>query len=882
MEKVDISNLVIEQLPDFIQADYDTFSEFIKAYYKFVDTNYKNDLLSNIDIDKTVDELVARLKNQYHISDTHENVDDKKLIRHLKELYTLKGTEEAFRFFFKILFDKDVLLEYPSKDLLVPSQSTYYKKTTIVCQIIQGDYTDLIGERVTINSDGKFIELEIVGAVQLAANIVEFEINPNYFGEIAINDIFYNASETIFAKIIPTISEMSILQNGDSFKVGQLVDITDPYGSGATSKIRILETEKEEIKVPLRIGSRYFEGNFLPAAEFFSSESDNTLYFVDGKQHNLIDDDVITFSEHAPGGAQVNTKYYVKVVSPYKFQLLNFTTRQVIDITTNVSCKALVTEKYGFFYCSTHAVEENDIISFFDPLNVPHYKADPITGYTDYANRNSFGIRVHMLYTAVNVTKNGFCISYKGKIHSSKNSGFSYGMSFSSILNTTWPSSEAKASTIKIPNHGFIDGQRVRWNREDDKNLTPIENILYTGNDTTYPTTIIKTSAGQFNLNSKGYIAGTFYKRDHNLTVGARVRYKVEDYLSEADVVFVTKDWFILNDFYNYSDFTYNDPFYEPLVYPWTEQLYTGEIRGYRQIPISTPNTTVYVDNRPWFYTPRSSTYAPLDNGQYFYVLYIDKDTIQLCHSLQDWKAKSPIQFENLGHYSSKVNLVIEKEKVKSVEFLQHSYGYTKDFTVYVKPSTIENVEDPDGICNVTSTGINIEESNLGFKEFVSFSVYNFAFSNPTSGTTWSTAYAYDYVVKRDSHQINFGYTGAGEYTDTTPQIIDNMILRFKVGPVTSYSSVFRDNSSFLNDKIYIHDNDYYQYYSYVVKTDMKLEEYANLLKKYLHTSGFKVFGKEEINNNIQLDSLVSSLTMETATYYGSSYITQEEYQILE
>ena len=51
-------------------------------------------------------------------------------------------------------------------------------------------------------------------------------------------------------------------------------------------------------------------------------------------------------------------------------------------------------------------------------------------------------------------------------------------------------------------------------------------------------------------------------------------------------------------------------------------------------------------------------------------------------------------------------------------------------------------------------------------------------------------------------------------------------------------------NESFLNDSPRIQDSNYYQEYSYVVKTGSALDKYASILKEMLHVAGFKLFGE--------------------------------------
>ena len=53
----------------------------------------------------------------------------------------------------------------------------------------------------------------------------------------------------------------------------------------------------------------------------------------------------------------------------------------------------------------------------------------------------------------------------------------------------------------------------------------------------------------------------------------------------------------------------------------------------------------------------------------------------------------------------------------------------------------------------------------------------------------------------------------------------------------------FISTRGFLNSDKYIHDNDFYQNYSYQIRTSISLEVYADTLKRLMHIAGTKLFG---------------------------------------
>ena len=68
------------------------------------------------------------------------------LIKNIKQFYTNKGTEQSYKFFFKVLFNTNADLYYPSKDVFKLSNATYIKNKSIFVSAISGDVFSLIGK----------------------------------------------------------------------------------------------------------------------------------------------------------------------------------------------------------------------------------------------------------------------------------------------------------------------------------------------------------------------------------------------------------------------------------------------------------------------------------------------------------------------------------------------------------------------------------------------------------------------------------------------------------------------------------------------------------------------------------------------------------------
>jgi hypothetical protein len=63
----------------------------------------------------------------------------------------------------------------------------------------------------------------------------------------------------------------------------------------------------------------------------------------------------------------------------------------------------------------------------------------------------------------------------------------------------------------------------------------------------------------------------------------------------------------------------------------------------------------------------------------------------------------------------------------------------------------------------------------------------------------------------------------------------------------------FKSTRGFLNSDKYIHDGDFYQFFSYQVQTDIPLETYSETLKKLMHVAGTKLFGNVKKVSNVDI-----------------------------
>jgi len=134
--------------------------------------------------------------------------------------------------------------------------------------------------------------------------------------------------------------------------------------------------------------------------------------------------------------------------------------------------------------------------------------------------------------------------------------------------------------------------------------------------------------------------------------------------------------------------------------------------------------------------------------------------------------------------------------------------------------------------------------------------------SNNSTGIvqTWNPQPGILVVASSDKFEI--GSTLIGE-TSGTKSVIKNLVESngyYKISDSSDRRKGWKFEKGFLNDTFQrIHDNDYYQYFSYVVKSEIPLETWNDPVSSLNHTAGFKKFSTLEIPSSPDVNSGIST-----------------------
>ena len=294
--RISSQSLVPTQVPEFVREDYPTFVAFIQAYYEYLDLSGV-DLISLRDLDSTLDEFIQYFKNELAANmPANLKIDDRFLLEQIKNHYLAKGSEQSFKFLFKLLYNKTVQVGYPGTQMLRCSDgrwqqdvSLFIKVTTGTPDLIEGKLVDVVKPNATFKilvDRRQYVEIEVDRVVQLSNNTYEIFIDRRFFGNIEVGDVIRYS--TIFAgTVVSTTSKLSIVDGGTGFKAGQLFELKN--GSGVRSIVKITRVSS----TGQVLSCEFIKFGIGYATDFTISINSSQDYFSQPTQANALNSSVL-------------------------------------------------------------------------------------------------------------------------------------------------------------------------------------------------------------------------------------------------------------------------------------------------------------------------------------------------------------------------------------------------------------------------------------------------------------------------------------------------------------------------------------------------------------------------------------------------------------
>lgn len=251
-------------LPEFIQEDHPLFVTFLQKYFEFLDQpgNPANILLNKHYSDiQDFDDAELRKKADELARDFPQllQIDKKTLYKNIKDIYESKGSERSIKAFFKILYNEEIQLFYPSENILVASGGVWKQDNVLKTTAGLNDYdpTQLAGlidivYYTTPNNftdeDGNLRPNNVKNIIKASINKVvpvEYTVPQAYTVNINIPSTVKSipgpgAEATASATLVGgVITEVTIVNGGVGYLASPSVVVTDSTGTGADIEVSV-------------------------------------------------------------------------------------------------------------------------------------------------------------------------------------------------------------------------------------------------------------------------------------------------------------------------------------------------------------------------------------------------------------------------------------------------------------------------------------------------------------------------------------------------------------------------------------------------------------------------------------------------------------------
>jgi hypothetical protein len=151
------------------------------------DSMYPSKLLDYRDIDKTLDRFVTYFRDEF-LSDIPGNIlaDKRLILKHIKQFYQARGTENSYRFLFRILFNEEVEFYYPKVDLFRASDGRWVVDHLMRVTTTQNTF-DWVNREIIGLVSGAKAYVESVHQTQIAGGIISDLYLSNIQGQFVID-----------------------------------------------------------------------------------------------------------------------------------------------------------------------------------------------------------------------------------------------------------------------------------------------------------------------------------------------------------------------------------------------------------------------------------------------------------------------------------------------------------------------------------------------------------------------------------------------------------------------------------------------------------------------------------------------------------------------
>ena len=205
-----------------------------------------DNMVQNKSFDYASGEYYEYLKSELNRGIPAQTESDRRLIaKKIKEFYSSKSTEEAYKFFFKAVFDDDVIFRFPGEEILRVSDGKFEKRTVLRTSITDNasqpvDVFTFLNKTVSGKSSGAVanvvnVRITFLGGIQFAEFVLTLTSGTFQAGE----ELFAVGTPSLNVILFGLVSGFTINDSGSGYSVGDQIVVTDASGNGQEAEVEV-------------------------------------------------------------------------------------------------------------------------------------------------------------------------------------------------------------------------------------------------------------------------------------------------------------------------------------------------------------------------------------------------------------------------------------------------------------------------------------------------------------------------------------------------------------------------------------------------------------------------------------------------------------------
>jgi len=814
-----ISNFIQSQFPAVYQQDGPLLVAFTRAYFEYLEQDAKTinqirSLSDYRDIDETLDSFVKYFKSKFlNGIQFSTRADQRFLVKHAFDLYKAKGSKRSYELLFRLLYDEDIEVTFPGEQVLKPSDGDFFEPIYLEIENAARAET-FLGKEITGSTSGAKAFVESIARKIVSGKSINQLFISNVRGNFSTGELITDNGVLENApKVVGSLTEIAVINGGQDNEVGDFFEVEGANGKQGRVRVTAIEDGTGRVDFVLEDGG--FGFTLTDQTEVKVSTGILNVRNITG-----------TFAQYETVEAPLNT---IDVLG--------------INGTFNVGDIVVGANSTNNSIANGFIVNANDSNTFVVSVLSGNYSSAAELQVLNDSNTNAtIDVVTNSSITANLIGLNATSLGVFG------NSGTFIANNAYIKGNTT--NASANIFTITTGANAIFSVGSL----ENEETLTLYTDLIGGNNDSGVAYLDILLDAS--NSNTTGY----GFPKDPTANISDVISTALSSNTFTIGTISAISG---INPGQNYNA----DPFVSirtPLIAGFNRQdlilninTLSGSFRDGETV-----NQTLNISSVELDIADVTGTFEVAEgviqttsgaNG----VVYAANSTVLTLVDLRgSFDGTNPVTGFVSGATANVTAVTannVEQQAKGIVASANTSEVILKriSFATSFEANTTIVGATSNASANVVSVRQDADSNPIGFNANVTSTV-KAAQGIATTVEVVDSGYGYEdnTVINMTSSNSNFVMTGTSS------------VLRQGIG-----EGFWKDTKSFLNSDQRIHDNSYYQDYSYVIKSGLSIDKYSDLLKDIFHVAGTELFGEvvkqstalEALNLNIAESSISSA-----------------------